>query len=52
VLKLLKPGGRWPATLFSGFTPHVSTPNLSDRPRRTIILTYNPANDRDVYEER
>ena len=46
------PGPPGTMILFSAFTPHASAPNLSDRPRRAIILTYNPASDGDVYEKR
>lgn len=46
------PGPPGTMLLFSAFTPHASAPNLSDRPRRAIILTYNPASDGDVYEKR
>jgi ectoine hydroxylase-related dioxygenase (phytanoyl-CoA dioxygenase family) len=46
------PGPPGTMILFSAFTPHASAPNLSDRPRRAIILTYNPASDGDVYAER
>ena len=37
---------------FSAFTPHASAPNLSDGPRRAMILTYDAASDGDSYEER
>jgi hypothetical protein len=46
------PGPPGTMILFSAFTPHASAPNLSDRPRRAIILTYNPASDGEVYEKR
>ena len=46
------PGPPGTMILFSAFTPHASAPNLSNRPRRAIILTYNPASDGDAYEER
>lgn len=46
------PGPPGTMILFSAFTPHVSAPILSDRPRRAIILTYNPASGGDSYEER
>ena len=46
------PGPPGTMILFSAFTPHASAPNLSDRPRRAIILTYNPASAGDSYEER
>jgi ectoine hydroxylase-related dioxygenase (phytanoyl-CoA dioxygenase family) len=46
------PGPPGTMILFSAFTPHASAPNLSDRPRRAIILTYNPASDGDVYMKR
>jgi 2-aminoethylphosphonate dioxygenase len=46
------PGPPGTMILFSAFTPHASAPNLSDRPRRAIILTYNPASDGDSYEKR
>ncbi|HZO89084.1 MAG TPA: phytanoyl-CoA dioxygenase family protein [Chthonomonadaceae bacterium] len=37
--------------LFSCFTPHASAPNLSARPRRAFILSYNPARDGNAYAE-
>jgi len=43
------PGPPGTLILFSCLTPHASAPNLSDRPRRAIILTYNPARDGDHY---
>jgi hypothetical protein len=46
------PGPPGTMILFSAFTPHASAPNMSDRPRRAIVLTYNPASDGDVYAER
>jgi ectoine hydroxylase-related dioxygenase (phytanoyl-CoA dioxygenase family) len=46
------PGPPGTMILFSCFTPHASAPNLSDRPRRAIVLTYNPASAGDSYEER
>lgn len=46
------PGPPGTMILFSAFTPHASAPNLSDRPRRAVILTYNPASDGDVHEKR
>jgi hypothetical protein len=36
--------------LFSCLTPHTSRPNLSQHPRRAVILTYNPAADGSFYE--
>lgn len=39
---LLKPGD---VAVFSGFTPHRSDPNLSDRWRRQLYLSYNAASD-------
>ena len=36
--------------LFSCLTPHTSAPNRSARPRRALILTYNPAQDGSGYE--
>jgi ectoine hydroxylase-related dioxygenase (phytanoyl-CoA dioxygenase family) len=38
--------------LFSCLTPHSSAPNLSNAPRRAIILTYGPASAGDSYQER
>jgi hypothetical protein len=38
--------------ILSAFTPHASAPNMSDHPRRAIVLTYNPASDGDLYAER
>lgn len=35
--------------LFHSLTPHRSTPNLSDRPRRVAFLTYNHARHGDCY---
>jgi len=46
------PGPPGTMILFSAFTPHASAPNRSHRPRRAIILTYNPVSDGDVYAER
>ncbi len=46
------PGPPGTMILFSCLTPHASAPNLSDRPRRAIILTYNPASAGDSYDER
>jgi ectoine hydroxylase-related dioxygenase (phytanoyl-CoA dioxygenase family) len=44
------PGPPGTVVLFSCFTPHRSGPNLSESPRRALILTYNPAADGDGYE--
>ena len=30
---------------FSSFAPHYSGPNLTDQPRRSLYVTYNPASD-------
>jgi 2-aminoethylphosphonate dioxygenase len=46
------PGPPGTMILFSCFTPHASAPNLSDRPRRAIILTYHPASVGSSYEKR
>lgn len=43
------PGPPGTLILFSCLTPHASAPNLSERPRRAFILTYNPARDGDHY---
>ncbi|HEY8210239.1 MAG TPA: phytanoyl-CoA dioxygenase family protein [Myxococcaceae bacterium] len=44
------------AVFFSSYTPHCSAPNLSDRPRKLLYLTYNRASDGDHrlphYEEK
>jgi phytanoyl-CoA hydroxylase len=45
------PGPAGTVILFSCLTPHSSSPNRSDRSRRALILTYNPARDSDFYEE-
>ncbi len=42
VLLDLNPGD---IAIFSGFTPHRSAPNLSDRPRRQLYLSYNAGRD-------
>lgn len=42
VILNLEPGD---IAIFSGFTPHRSGPNLSDRPRRQLYLSYNSASD-------
>ena len=34
---------------FDGLLPHRSGPNISDRPRRTLYLTYNPNRYGDLY---
>ena len=39
-----KPGD---AVFFDSYTPHGSGPNLSDKPRRVLYLTYNRASDGD-----
>jgi hypothetical protein len=47
------PGTGYPRSgwmLFSCLTPHTSRPNLSQHPRRAVILTYNPAADGAFYE--
>jgi ectoine hydroxylase-related dioxygenase (phytanoyl-CoA dioxygenase family) len=44
------PGPPGTLILFSCLTPHTSAPNRSDRPRRALILTYNPARDGSGYE--
>lgn len=36
---------------FDCFTPHQSQPNLTDRPRRNIYLTYNRRSDGDFREQ-
>ena len=36
---------------FDCFTPHQSQPNLTDRPRRNLYLTYNRAADGDFREQ-
>jgi ectoine hydroxylase-related dioxygenase (phytanoyl-CoA dioxygenase family) len=45
------PGPPGTVILFSCLTPHTSAPNRSDNSRRALILTYNPAQDGDFYEE-
>lgn len=42
VILNLEPGD---IAIFSGFTPHRSGPNLSDRPRRQLYLSYSSASD-------
>lgn len=42
VLLDLQPGD---LAFFSGFTPHRSAPNASDRPRRQLYLSYNAGRD-------
>lgn len=37
------------AVLFDCMTPHASLPNVSDTPRRSLFLSYNPAEDGDGY---
>ena len=44
------PGKPGTLILFSCLTPHTSAPNRSDKPRRALILTYNPAADGGRYE--
>lgn len=44
------PGKPGTVLLFSCLTPHRSAPNHSDKPRRALILTYNPAADASGYE--
>ncbi|MBI3399814.1 MAG: phytanoyl-CoA dioxygenase family protein [Acidobacteria bacterium] len=39
------------AAFFDCFTPHQSQPNLTDRPRRNIYLTYNRRSDGDFREQ-
>ncbi len=46
------PGPPGTLILFTCMTPHRSAPNVSDQPRRVLILTYNPASDGDFYEQR
>jgi ectoine hydroxylase-related dioxygenase (phytanoyl-CoA dioxygenase family) len=46
------PGPPGTMILFSCFTPHASAPNLSDRPRRALVLTYHPASAGSSYEKR
>jgi hypothetical protein len=36
---------------FDCFTPHQSKPNLTDRPRRNIYLTFNRASAGDYREQ-
>jgi 2-aminoethylphosphonate dioxygenase len=38
------------AAFFDCFAPHQSKPNLTDRPRRNVYLTYNRASEGDVRE--
>lgn len=44
------------AVFFSSYTPHCSAPNMSERPRKLLYLTYNRASDGDHrlphYEEK
>jgi len=42
-------GRRGTAVLFSCMTPHASLPNISDGPRRTLFVSYNPSSDGDGY---
>lgn len=51
-LAVKAPGAAGTVLLFSCLTPHRSAANLSDRPRRALILTYNPASDGNTYAER
>jgi 2-aminoethylphosphonate dioxygenase len=46
------PGPPGTMILFSCFTPHASAPNLSDRPRRALVLTYHPASAGSSYQQR
>ena len=39
------------ALFFSSYAPHKSPPNHSDRPRRTLYLTYNATTEGDLREE-
>lgn len=39
------------AAFFDCFTPHQSKPNVTDRPRRNIYLTYNRRRDGDFREQ-
>jgi hypothetical protein len=41
------PTGPGDVLFFDSFVPHASKPNLSDRPRRILYLTYNRASDGD-----
>lgn len=50
-LAMKVPGGAGSMILFTCMTPHTSAPNHSKRPRRALILTYNPARDGSAYEE-
>jgi ectoine hydroxylase-related dioxygenase (phytanoyl-CoA dioxygenase family) len=43
----LQPGD---ACVFHSLTPHSSTPNVSDRSRRAVFLTYNHARHGDCYQ--
>lgn len=45
------PGPAGTMLVFSCLTPHQSSANVSDRPRRAFILTYNPASDGDFYSQ-
>jgi hypothetical protein len=48
---LQAPGAAGTMLIFSCLTPHQSLPNMSDRPRRAIIYTYNPALEGDFYAQ-
>lgn len=37
--------------VFDSYAPHQSGPNRTDRPRRVLYLTYNPASQGDHYEQ-
>ncbi len=49
-LAIKAPGSAGTMILFTCLTPHTSAPNLSQHPRRAIILTYNPARHGSGYE--
>lgn len=46
---VLAEGGAGTAIFMHGLTPHSSAPNTSDRPRRTLILSYRAADAFPVY---
>ncbi len=43
--------GEGDVLFFDGLLPHRSGPNVSNRPRRTLYLTYNPARYGDLYDQ-
>jgi hypothetical protein len=45
------PGPAGTMLIFSCFTPHQSSANVSEHPRRAFILTYNPALEGDFYSQ-